>query len=414
MNKTWIILKHEFVTTVLRRSFLLTLILVPVGAFVMAFVIGALNTGVDTQQSNNALVNELLAQPEKVAAEGYIDQSGILRTLPSYLEDKLLPYESEEAARQAIDDEEISAYYVIDSSYLETGKVRYVRVDYSPMEGLTENSLLQDALTYNLLNGDTELISRVQVPWVLDVEYTSPEPVRESDSYLTFFMPYVVCLVFYMVIIGASSLMLNSVTNEKQNRVIEILMTASTPMQLLTGKIIALGLAGLIQTVVWVGIGMAMMNLGGSALNIPATFRLEPSFLIWAVVFFILGYAVYASLMAGAGALVPNLREASQATTLVVLPMLVPLFLISVFSEDPNGTIATVVSLFPLTSPVAMMTRLSAGTVPLYQILIACALLVLTAWIIIRAVAGMFRAQNLLSGQPFKLKLFFKALIGRE
>jgi ABC-2 type transport system permease protein len=132
------------------------------------------------------------------------------------------------------------------------------------------------------------------------------------------------------------------------------------------------------------------------------------------LVFFLLGYAVYASLMAGLGALAPNLREASQATFMITLPLMVPLFLASsVFMQAPNGMIAIVLSLFPLSAPVAMMARLSAGGVVWWQPWLAVALLAGTIIIIVRAVAGMFRAQALLSGQGFKFKTFFLALAGK-
>jgi ABC-2 type transport system permease protein len=136
--------------------------------------------------------------------------------------------------------------------------------------------------------------------------------------------------------------------------------------------------------------------------------------LVWAVVFFLLGYSVYASLMAGLGALVPNLREASQATILVIFPLIIPIFLLSLLIDQPNGMLAIILSIFPLTSPVAMMTRLSSGPVPFWQPALAALLLALTAIFVVRSVARMFRAQTILSGQPFSRKVFFEALLGRS
>jgi ABC-2 type transport system permease protein len=129
------------------------------------------------------------------------------------------------------------------------------------------------------------------------------------------------------------------------------------------------------------------------------------------VLFFLLGYAVYASLMAAVGALVPNLREASQATFIVILPMIVPMMLVSVMVEQPNGALATGLSLFPLTAPVAMMARLAAGPVPLAQLLLSAGLLAATIVLIVRSVARLFQAQVLLSGQPFSLGRLFGALV---
>ena len=158
---------------------------------------------------------------------------------------------------------------------------------------------------------------------------------------------------------------------------------------------------------------MILLRLSGRTLNLENVSVVSPTLLLWGVLFFVLGYAVYASLMAGLGALVPNVREASQVTTIIVMPMIAPLMMISALIDKPNGSLATGLSLFPLTAPTTMMLRLAAGDVPLWQILLSAALLAVTAALIVRAAAGMFRAQNLLSGQSINIKRYFLALFGR-
>ena len=147
--------------------------------------------------------------------------------------------------------------------------------------------------------------------------------------------------------------------------------------------------------------------------NLSTAFKLPVEFLAWGAVFFILGYLVYASLMAGLGALVPNMREASQATFVVIFPLIIPMFLMNVLIEAPHGSVSTALSLIPFTAPVVMMTRLSAGGVPWWQPPVAVVLLVLTVVLVVRAVSGMFRAQTILSGQPFNIRRFLLALIGK-
>jgi ABC-2 type transport system permease protein len=156
-----------------------------------------------------------------------------------------------------------------------------------------------------------------------------------------------------------------------------------------------------------------LLRISGQVLDLPPAFQLPLSILVWGVIFFVQGYVLYAFLMAGVGALVPNLREASQATLLLVMPLILPLLLINLLVQQPNGSVAVGLSLFPFTAPVAMMTRLSVTNVPLWQPLAASGLLVIAGLLVIRSVAGMFRAQTLLSGQNFSLKLLFKALIGK-
>jgi ABC-2 type transport system permease protein len=410
MKKTLLVLQNELRRVVGRRSFILTLVLVPlvaVGVYVVANMLGG-------DSSGNA-VGDIFAQDEPaVVMEGIVDQGGIVQEIPADVDNVLQAYPDYAAAEAALGNGEISAFYVISPDYLETGQVAYYRPDYNPMSEATQSGAFESTLTYNLLNGDEQLAGMIDNPLAnLERRYLSSGPQRDPGDMLTFFLPYAVTMLFYIIIFSSASLMLNSITDEKQNRVIEILMTSVTPTQLLTGKIIALGLVGLLQTLVWAGTGYAFLRLGGTVLNISEAFQLPLSILLWGIVFFLLGYGIYASLMAGIGALVPNLREASQATIIIVIPLVIPLTLISILSQDPNGTISTVLSMFPLTAPVAMMTRMSATTVPLWQILLTLVLLFATAALIIRSVAGMFRAQNLLSGRSFSLKVFARALFGR-
>ncbi len=412
MRKVWLVLRNEVINTVTSRSFLLTAFGVPLISTLVLFGASLLN-----RNAPNA-IGEIFGSGGQLSGqekhEGYVDYSGLIRVIPdSVPAGALRAFTDEESAKQAVEGDLISAYYVIPADYLQTGNVIYVRPDFNPLSAFDQTGAMQRVLQVNLLGGNLKLANQIANPLNLQVEVLEPAQQRDEDNPLTFFLPYAVTMIYYVVIIMSSSLLLNSVTKEKENRVVEILMSAVTPRQLLTGKIAGLGLIGLFQTVLWVGTGFLLLRLSGRTFNIPAAFQLPSSFLIWGIIFFLLGYAIYASLMAAVGALVPNLREGSQATFLVIFPMLIPLFTISILIEQPDGPLAIILSLFPLTAPVTMMTRMAATSVPLWQALLAVVILGLTGVFILRAVAGMFRAQTLLSGQPFNLKTLFDALAGR-
>ena len=158
---------------------------------------------------------------------------------------------------------------------------------------------------------------------------------------------------------------------------------------------------------------MLLLKVSSRSFPIAAAIQLPGITLLWGIIFFLLGYAVYASLMAGIGALVPNLREGSQLTTLVIMPMIVPLIFVSTLLNSPDSPLAVFLSLFPFTSPVTMMMRITATQVPFWQIGLAILLLAGTALLLIRASAGLFKAQNLLTGQSVNITGFLKALAGR-
>jgi len=410
MNKLFLVLKHEFLTLIRRPSFLFGMFGVPLIGVLVYMIAGGINKNSQAQ----SLLEGVVSAPQTSGIEGYVDLSGIIQSLPASVpEGMLVAYPDEAAVRLALQAGEISAYYLVPEDYLASGEVVYVRPDFNPIGGSGQSELFEWVLQVNLLGGDAALATLINGPLYLERTSQAPEPQRDEANMMTFFLPYGVTILFYIVILGSASLLLSSVAKEKENRVMEVLMSSVTPRQLLAGKITGLGLLGLLQTLVWVGTARVLLARSGETFNLPVAFQLPTSFLIWALIFFLLGYAVYASLMAGLGALVPNLREASQSTIMVVFPLIIPMFLINVLISDPHGGISTFMSLFPLTAPVAMMTRLSAGGVPFWQPVLSAVLLAGTALLVVRAVAGMFRAQVLLSGQSFNRKMFFRALMGK-
>ena len=145
-----------------------------------------------------------------------------------------------------------------------------------------------------------------------------------------------------------------------------------------------------------------------------AEIQLSPGILIWGIIFFVLGYLLYGTIMAGVGALVGSVKEASQATFIVILPILIPLMLVGPIIERPHSSLAVVLSLIPFTAPNTIMTRMAATEIPFWQPLTAIGLLIITAMFLIRAVAGMFKAQLLLTGQKFSLGLFINTLRGKH
>jgi ABC-2 type transport system permease protein len=192
-------------------------------------------------------------------------------------------------------------------------------------------------------------------------------------------------------------------------------LLAITPRQMLAGKITGLGIAALLHTTAWLGTVFALMSIGGQTLNLPQGFVFPASILVWSLVYFLFGFAIYASLMAGVGALSSRLKETSQASFLVLLPLIVGYVVgfIAPMAGASQRALPLALSLFPLTAPVVMIMRLTDGNVPWWQLLLSVGLMAATAWGIIQAIAALFQAQNLLSGQPFSIRRYFRALLGR-
>ncbi len=125
-------------------------------------------------------------------------------------------------------------------------------------------------LEFNMLGADQVRFNAYFHP--IEVEYIDISPdiqERDMSSPLAFLLPYGVTMLFYVLMITSASLLMNSITKEKENRVMEILVSTIKPKELLAGKILGLGLIGLLQMVVWMGSALLMLNLGGSILKVP-------------------------------------------------------------------------------------------------------------------------------------------------
>ena len=407
MNKTLAVLRFELITIITRKSFLFFAFGMPIIIFLIFQVIGAIN------RNDPTAIDAIIGSSQEIESDGYVDLGGLITTHTEEIENGMLvPYIDEANAMQALEASEINGYYLIPEDVAESGQLIYIRPDFNPLALEDKAWAIEFLVLTNLLGGDIEMAQRVWVPMDLEVTLLAPpEQQRDDSNLITYLIPYVTTMIFYIAIMGSASLLLNSIAKEKQTRVMEVLMLSISPREMLTGKIIGLGIAGLTQTLIWTSLGYILLKLSGRSMSLPPGLELPVSIIVWGVVFFLLGYAIYGSLMAGLGALVPNLKEATQATIVVIFPLIIPMILQSVLIEKPFDPLAIFLSIFPLTAPVAMMTRLAGGGVPLWQPFLAAGLMLLTALIVIRSVVRLFHAQNILSGQPFKVGRFVKAIV---
>jgi len=409
MNKTILVLRHEIVTTVSRKTFLIQAFGIPLlGVLIFVFV-GILKPGKPGEPGGKA------PRDKSTQTRGFVDHAGLVQEIPQDVQPgALVPYPDEERASQALKAHKIDGYYIIPADYVEKGDLFYVDPDMIP-SNIGKSWEIRQTLFTSLLGHDRKLIEQTQHPMDIEIKpLVLQKESRDIHNPLVYFIPYISTLVFYMLIIISSSLLLYSMAMEKKNQVMEIMLQSVTPRQMLKGKVLGLGMVGILQALVWLGVGFILMQLGTRHASFPGVYLPSCSIIVWGLVFFLLGYAVYASLIAGLGILASNIQEASQSMIVVIWPLIVPLLFHALLIKQPSSPFSIGLSLFPLTAPIAMMTRLTSAPVPFWQPLLAALLMLLTSFIVIRAVAGMFHAGILLSGQSFSIRRYVCALLGRN
>ena len=409
MHKTWLIMKAEIRTTLGRKMFTLFAFGLPLLLGIIAVVVMVVNRDAGT----NGPAEQV--EPVEQLVEGYVDPGNLIQALPQNVPAGwLLPFADEAAAQLALEAGDIEGYFLIAADYLQSGDVLYVRETYDPIGDSVQSQAIEWILLVNLAGGDQSLAGALWQP--LNLEMTSLAPASEEnyeDNWFVEMMPTLMTLILYMVILIASSALIAAVAEEKKNRVMEILLSSVTANQFIGGKILALGFVGLLMFAAYVGIMWLIATFGGQGLNIPAGYELPANLIVWASIFAVFGYAMYGSLMAGLGALAPDVKDTRSTSFLLMSPMIVAYMFNIIVISNPDGILAIFLSLFPLTSPVSMISRMTVTEVPLWQLSLAAVLQLLTALLIVRLVARLFRAQILLSGAAPSPGRYLKVLIGR-
>ncbi len=183
---------------------------------------------------------------------------------------------------------------------------------------------------------------------------------------------YILAIVFFMIIFVSSGYLLQSVAQEKESRMVEVLLSSVTAAELLWGKMVGLSALGLTQLVVW---GLAFQRFRAWAANTPVKnlldISLEPAFLAMGAAVLVLGYLMYGLLMAGFGALGTTVRESQQFSILVSMSAMLPMFFNSLFFLNPNGAIPRALSYFPWSAPLALLMRMAITPLPWWDILLS-------------------------------------------
>lgn len=410
MNKTFMIMAGEVRTTLRRKSFVIIAIVAPLVLGLVALGIGLINRNA----MESAFVEAAASPAVSSTVAGYVDTGNLVRTVPADMPaDRLVRYDDAAAAQAALQSGAIAGYYVIAPDYLQSGDVTYVTQDFSVLSDSLDSGPIQQLLLINILGGDASLASAVQQPFQVQATSLAPVAAPSEEGWISEMFPLFMVLILYMALLIPGGILVNALIDEKKNRVMEVLMTSVSPAQMVTGKVAALGLLGLLMTALWLGVLWAISRFGGSALSIPAGFSIPTGLLVWALIYFLGGYAIYGAQFAGIGALAPDVNQTKSVTWIVMLPIIVAYMFMAVAFDNPTGPFALFLSIFPLTSSVAMIGRMAATEVPLWQAVLAAVLQFVTAYFIIRLTARMFRAQYLLTGQPISPKLFYMTLFGR-
>jgi ABC-2 type transport system permease protein len=384
------IARREYLTRVKTKGFWIATLVLP-AAMAALVVLPSLFLARTKATHRMTIVDAVGGLGERVASELAAAEREAVRELPAGMEaDRepetarfevaVVPAEPDAEAQAAALDArvlagEIDSWIRVDAESLAAGNVAYRAESVSNF--LTQRRLeraLSEAFAATRLAAegyDATRVVELTRPVDLTTLKVTEEGTSEEEGMSGFLLAYLLFFLLYLVVAIYGGLVMNGVLEEKSSRIVEVLLATTTPKELLYGKLLGIGAAGLTQLVVWMTALAAITAPGvASALAfgdgvIP---QVAPSVLVHFLFHFLLGFFLFAAMYAAIGAATNSVQEAQPLTGIVVPFLIAPMLFMVTVINDPDSTLAAVLSLIPTFTPLLMMLRIAVKSPPAWQI----------------------------------------------
>ena len=350
------------------------------------------------------LVSGIARPTTEAMTIGYVDELGGFQQYTSQGNITLVRYDISDGATNALIKGDISEYFVIPADYISTGVINRYTLEKQLAASPAVTAAISNFLTSNLLAGKVPAATIVRIetpPNLVTTRLTETGAVApEQGGYGNLIIPFVFGILLALSIIVSSTYLLQGLGDEKENRLIEILLSSVSARQLLTGKVLGIGAAGLVQVAFWVISAPYLLSLASSSIGgLISTIQLPVSFVGLAVAYFILGYSLFAVISAAIGAISSGSREGQQLIGVFTIPLLIPLWFTSLLMFFPDSPAWIFFAIFPLSSPVEVIMRLGVSAIPAWQLAVSIGVLVLTIVGTLLLTTRIFRTYLLMYGK---------------
>lgn len=410
MHKLWVVIRREFVTKVTNKWFLIATVLGPVlmgvAIFLPAYML--------TKSVGVRVVTVLDASSQRVGrqvATG-LDASPLITA--RYVETQLaaVPAMADSLAGE-VGRKAINGFLLVTDETITDGKAEYrgsnvsSQTDMAMLQRYVEQAVLTERLKG--VGVDPQLVANARIPIDLKTINIRGGKTTEQSGQAAFILAYIMWVVLYVALIVYGQLVAGAVVEEKSSRIIEVLVSSLRPFQLLAGKVVGVGAVGLFQLLIWAGMAKVLIDKqafflhlfgiqlpAGRAFGLPSVPLATVAILL---LYFVLGFFLYASMFAAIGAMSSSEADVRQAQQPVVMLIVIPALLAFGAINDPDGSIAKILTLVPFSSPIAMPIRWSVSAVPPGELAGSVGLLLLTMLGVTWLSARIYRVGILMYGK---------------
>lgn len=403
-----LVISREFVQRVSRKSFIITTILMPV--LMLALMVAP------------ALVMSLSTPSEKRIA--VVDRSGAVMTaLKNTKSIKFCPFDPETDIDMLKADDNYYGVLVVGESIIDTpSDVRLFTHEAASIDvetGISSqlSDIIEDVRVSRYGIADLRnIIDSIHAEVYIFSERIGEE--QSASSIMSYALGIAMTFILYMFLLIYGQMVMTGIIEEKNNRVLEIVVSSVKPTNLMLGKIIGIGLVATVQVLIWAilicgasiwvmpWVSTAMAGADADVLRIVAQLGNVGyilSLFAWLLLFLIGGFLFYSSIFAAIGSAVDNIQDASQLTSIVVVPIVLGLVMAMSVVSDPNSAMAMWLSYIPFTSPMVMLARVPFG-IPTWQILTSLVTLYLSTMFMVWLAAKIYRVGIFMYGKKPTIK----------
>jgi ABC-2 type transport system permease protein len=422
MKKTFVIIKREYLVRVRTKAFLIGTIISPVLMLALIILPGFLATRGggerritvidatgDQEEAGRTLlfqaIERRVASPEESTSRTGLSRPGAQFNL-SYR--KVMPGETleavVEACRKEVGKDSDSGCLALGPETLAGAPIHYYSGNVSDFSIGNLRQAVGAAISERRLliaNLDRGLIEKYTTPVEMETTKIGAGGEIKEGGQADVVIAFVLLFFIYMSVLIYGMFVMRGVIEEKQSRIVEVIVSSVKPTQMMMGKLIGIGLVGLTQIGIWALTALALSVFGASffsnrGITIP---NIPVSILVYFVVYFVLGYFLFATLYAIVGAIVSTEEEAQQAQLPVTLLIVVPMMIFGMVMANPNSGSSVALSMVPFFAPTLMMLRIALVNPPLWQVLLSMAIMIATTLGAVWLAAKIYRVGILMYGK---------------
>jgi len=439
MNKTLIVAKRDYLAAIRSKPFLVGLIVVPLMGGSGFIGIGLMKAKPDIRERRVAIVDRtgvtaesIISSAQEKNAKDLFDKKTGRQLTPRYVFETIAPDDSApDTQRLTLSDRvrghQLFAFIEVGHDALhppapddsgaipQSGRVDY----YSNAGGVDEtrewlDGPINDGLRRARLTKlgvdparftDALALVRVQSMSLLsrDEQTGAIQTARKKSELEGFIVPFALVMLLFMIVLTSSTSMLSAVAEDKMQRVYEMLLASASPFDLIMGKVVAAVALSLTSSVLYIAAGLFVLS------SLALTGMMPPSLIAWFVIYLVADMMVLAALSAAMGSACASPNDAQHLAIVLIMPALIPIFVMMPVMQDPNSTFSTVMSLIPPFTPILMLLRQASPTgIPAWQPFAGLFGIILWTLAVTWAAARIFRIAILIQGKTASIPQLFR------